>query len=42
MRAKPEPGQSVREEQIRAALDQHWLASSDFLRMGAGFGTPYL
>ena len=27
MTAKPQPEQSVQEEQIRAALDQHWAAS---------------
>ena len=27
MSAKPQPGQSMQEEQIRAALDQHWAAS---------------
>jgi hypothetical protein len=27
MKAKPELEQSVQEEQIRAALDQHWAAS---------------
>jgi hypothetical protein len=27
MEAKPQPEQSMREDQIRAALDQHWAAS---------------
>ena len=27
MEAKPQPEQSVQEQQIRAALDQHWAAS---------------
>jgi hypothetical protein len=27
MEAKPQPAQSTQEEQIRAALDQHWAAS---------------
>ena len=27
MTAKPQPEQSMQEEQIRAALDQHWAAS---------------
>jgi hypothetical protein len=27
MSATPQPGQSVQEKQIRAALDQHWAAS---------------
>ena len=27
MKAKPQPEQSMQEEQIRAALDQHWAAS---------------
>ncbi|HUO35401.1 MAG TPA: nuclear transport factor 2 family protein [Candidatus Acidoferrum sp.] len=27
MEAKPQPGRSVHEERIRAALDQHWAAS---------------
>jgi SnoaL-like protein len=28
MTAKPQPGQSVQEEQIRKALDEHWAASN--------------
>jgi hypothetical protein len=27
MEAKPQPEQSMQEQQIRAALDQHWAAS---------------
>src|SRR5580658_962060 len=27
MSAKPQPEQSIQEQQIRAALDQHWAAS---------------
>jgi hypothetical protein len=27
MNAKPQPVQTMREQQIRAALDQHWAAS---------------
>ena len=37
MTAKPQPEQSMQEEQIRAALDQHWAASD-----GNDFETEHL